>query len=102
VCGREQRDADDPQALTNPVVLVEVLSPSTEEYDRGEKLDHDKKISSLKEVALLSHREPAIELWRREPAGWTCRVARAGESAHLASVGCALDVDDIYRDPLAG
>src|SRR5262252_2208809 len=44
VWGREERDLDDRLSLINPVVLVEVLSPSTEEYDRGEKLEHYRRI----------------------------------------------------------
>lgn len=52
-----------------PKVLVEVTSPSTEKYDRGEKLEHCKRIASLKEVVLVSHRERLIEVWRAALAG---------------------------------
>lgn len=65
VCEREERDVGYPHALTNPVVLVEVLGPSSEEYDRGEKLDDYKRIPGLQEVVLVAHRKPAIEVWRR-------------------------------------
>lgn len=63
VCGGEQRDEGDPLALTNPVLLVEVTSDSSEAYDRGEKLEHYKRISALREVVLVSHREPLVEVF---------------------------------------
>lgn len=65
VCGTEQRDSEDPLALVNPIVLVEVLSPSTEEYDRGEKLEHYKQIPSLQEVVFIDHDNLRIEVVRR-------------------------------------
>ena len=103
VCGEERRDSEDPNALANPVVLVEVLSASTEEYDRGEKLEHYQQIPSLREIALVSHRESLVEVWRRDPTGpWRLDVARAGGVARLDSIGCSLEVDPIYRDPLRG
>jgi Uma2 family endonuclease len=101
VCGEEQRDREDQNAITNPVVLVEVLSPSTEEYDRGEKLEHYQKIVSLQEVVLVSHSERRVDVWRREEGGaWRVHQAKAGEVAHLSSIACTLDVDELYRDPL--
>jgi Uma2 family endonuclease len=103
VCGEEQRDTEDRNAIINPIVLVEVLSPSTEEYDRGEKLEHYHKIASLQEVVLVSHRETRVDVWRREESGaWRARSFGAGETAHLSSIECTLDIDELYRDPLAG
>ena len=102
VCGQEERDATDRNALTNPIVLVEVLSPNTEEYDRGEKFSHYKTISALREVVFVSHAEPLIEIWRREtPESWVRHPFGPGERAQLTSIGCGLDVDGIYRDPFA-
>src|SRR5690606_2499369 len=64
VCGQEQTDPEDPKRATliNPQVLVEVLSPSTEDYDRGEKLSHYKSVPSLQEIVLVAHEERRIEL----------------------------------------
>ena len=103
VCGQEERDTEDRLALVNPVVLIEILSPSTEDYDRGEKLDHYKRIPSLREVVLIAHDRPLLEIWQRtdSAAAWTERRAGAYETARLASIDCQLDVDDLYRDPLA-
>ena len=66
VCGPVERDPDDPHAIVNPVVIVEVTSPSTEQYDRSEKLEHDKRIASLREVVFVSHRNREVEVIRRD------------------------------------
>ena len=100
VCGEEERDPADRNALTNPIVLVEVLSPNTEEYDRGEKFSHYKGIPALREVVFVSHAEPFIEVWRRESAGtWSRHAFDRGETVNLISIGCVLSVDGVFRDP---
>ena len=103
VCGHLETDAADPRGntVTNPLVLVEVLSPSTEEYDRGEKLAHYQRISSLAAVVLIAHDERRLEVWHREGDHWTLDVFRTGDRARLASLGCDLDVAEVYRDPFA-
>jgi Uma2 family endonuclease len=100
VCGRTQRSPDDPLAVTNPVLLVEVTSPSTEEYDRGEKLRHYKGLPSLREVLVVSHRAPELTLHRRGEAGWTVTTAEAGVILELASVAARIAVDEVYREGL--
>jgi Uma2 family endonuclease len=97
VCGPRQTDPESKNAVTNPALIVEVTSKSTEEYDRGEKFDHYKQIPSLREYILVSHREPEIEVRRREPDGqWTSRVVRGGERVELVSVPSTLDVTAVY------
>lgn len=103
VCGRVRFDPVDAtkQTVTNPTVIVEVLSPSTEDYDRGDKLGHYKKISSLKEVVFVAHDRREIEVVRRERDGsWSRHVATDGQRVRLSSLGCELSVADVYRDPL--
>ena len=105
ICGKLELDPDDRKGhtATNPRVLVEVLSSSTEAYDRGEKLAHYQTIDSLAEVVLVAHDRKQIEVVRREPDGsWSRLVAGAGGTARLESLGVELPVDEIYRDPLAG
>lgn len=105
VCGRLELDPEDAKrhTITNPRVLVEVLSPSTEAYDRGEKLRHYQQIPSVEEIVLVAHDRPEIEIVRREADGsWSRHMARAGELATLASVACGLPVSEVFRDPLAG
>jgi Uma2 family endonuclease len=104
ICGTIEFDPDDPKRHTvlNPTVLVEVLSPSTEDYDRGEKLGSYKQVPSLGEVLLVAHDRREIEIVRREPDGsWSRHVATAGDRVQIASLGCSLGVDEIYRDPLS-
>jgi Uma2 family endonuclease len=97
ICGRTLRAADDPLAVVNPVVLVEVTSPSTEDYDRGEKLRHYKHLPSLREVLVVSHREPRLTVHRRDEDGrWTAIEATAGHEATLESLGARLTVDAVY------
>ncbi len=102
VCGGLEVDPDDRNAATNPMLIVEVLSDSTEAYDRGEKFGHYRRIPSLAEYVLVSQRSPKIEVFRKNEAGkWVlAEEASAGETAPLLSIGCALSVDDVYLDPL--
>jgi len=100
VCARAELDPANRNAITNPVVLVEVLSPGTVDYDRGEKLAQYKRIPSLREGVLVAHDESLLEVWRREQDAWTRTEVRSG-SVRLASIDCTLDVADVYRDELA-
>jgi len=102
VCGKLETDDEDPNAITNPVLLVEVLSDSTEARDRGEKAAHYRLIPTLREYVFVSQGRRRIEVYRRNEANrWELFEFEAGAKADLASVGCAIAVDDVYRDPLA-
>lgn len=101
VGGPTQRAAHDPQAVTNPILLVEVTSGSTEDYDRGEKLRNYVELPTLREVLFVSHRTPALTLHRRGDDGaWTILTAQAGQALELRSLAGRLAVDDAYRDGL--
>jgi Uma2 family endonuclease len=101
VCRRAEVDPEDRNTIVNPVLLVEILSPSTASYDRGEKLAHYQRIPSLREVVLVAHDERLIELWCRQDDGtWLRREARGGPIA-LTAVPAVLVVDEVYRDELA-
>jgi Uma2 family endonuclease len=76
---------------------VEVTSPSTVEYDRGEKLSHYKELPSLRAVLLLSHERPQATLVVRTATGWDVREARPGEHVRLDEPALELDVDALYR-----
>lgn len=104
ICGSIELDPEDRKGHTinNPTLVVEVLSPSTEAYDRGEKLAHYKRIAALREVMLVAHDERRIDLWRRTASGWTQLTFHAGQAVELESVhGIRVPVDDVYFDPLA-
>ncbi|MCE7893819.1 MAG: Uma2 family endonuclease [Myxococcales bacterium] len=99
VCGKTSRAADDPTAVTNPVVLIEVTSPSTEAYDRGAKLGFYKDLPSVREVLILSHQGPHAALHRRGQDGaWSVHEAGQGETIEVESVGASLAIDEVYRD----
>jgi len=103
ICGRFEADPEDPKGntATNPLVIVEVLSPSTEQYDRGEKLTHYRRIASLREVVLVAQDARRVEVWSRsESGGWSECVSTGESTAHLPSLGCDLPLAEIYRDPL--
>jgi Uma2 family endonuclease len=102
VCGKLETDLDDTSALLNPIVIVEVLSPTSEAYDRGAKWAHYRRIESLREYVLVAQDEPRIELYRRNEAGhWELHEATRGGSVAVDSIGALLHVDAIYDDPLA-
>lgn len=83
-------------AATNPTLLVEIFSDSTERYCRSEKFAHYVRIPSLREYVLVSQKEPCIEVYRRPERGrWDYDIARAGETLELH--GRTIVVDDVYR-----
>lgn len=101
VCGDSETDPVDANGIVNPTLVVEITSDSTEEFDRGEKLEHYQRIPSLRAIVLVSHREKRLDVWERESAGeWMQRTASAGEVLELASPACKLDVDEIYAEGL--
>jgi len=101
VSGPTERDPEKRTNAVNPTVLVEVTSDATEEFDRGEKLEHYNKIPSLRAVAIVAHARKCVELWTRPDAGsegsWTRTDYESGAHVELGCVGCTLDVDSIYR-----
>ena len=97
VCGPSERDPQSPTHVINPRLLVEVLSPSTEDYDRGEKLEHYKKIPGLAAVLLFSHDEAKVTLWQHHEGAWSATSFAAGQTVELECVAAALEIDPIYR-----
>jgi len=96
ICGPSERKDTDPQAVTNPTLIIEVLSRSTEEYDAGDKFEHYKTLPSLRQYVLVSHRERAVEVWTRGEADeWRSATVREGEIAELA-IKARLDVRELY------
>ena len=95
VCGPIVRSADDPNAIANPSILVEVTSPSTEDYDRGEKLRSYQLLPSLEVVLIVSHQRRQVTVVRRVDARWETQEARAGERVTLPS-GLEFSVDELY------
>lgn len=101
VCGKLERAKDDGDAITNPRVIVEVLSDTTEASDRGDKWAHYQHLESLEEYVLVSQHTPRIEVFRRGEQGWTYEAFGRGTQMTLRSIDVVIDVDELYADPLA-
>ncbi len=97
VCGPPQLLDEERDVLLNPTAIFEVLSDSTESYDRGEKFAGYRTLPSLQEYVLVSQKQKLVEHFHRQADGsWLLRVSGAGESVNLPSLGCELAVDEIY------
>ena len=97
VCGDPETSAVDKNAITNPALLFEVTSRSTEDYDRGEKLSHYKQLPSLQVVLILSHRRQQITVVSRSGSQWEHKELRAGERLTLSRPELTPAVDEVYR-----
>ncbi len=101
VCGKLELDPEDRHTATNPSVIIEVTSPSTENYDRETKYAHYRRIPSLRAYVLVSQDERLVEVFTRNADdSWTLRDVREG-TAQLAEIECTLDLDATYKDPFA-
>ena len=98
VCGAPELGDEHRDTLLNPTVLIEVLSPSTESYDRGHKAEHYRQIPSLQEYLIVRQDAPRIERYRRlGEREWTLTEAIGlEESVQLASVPCSLALGEVY------
>lgn len=95
VCG-EIITADGGLSMTNPIVLVEVTTRTTADWDRGGKFAHYRRASSLREYLVVSHEERLVEHHVRGDGGlWTLRDIREG-AVELGSIMCSLPLDEIY------
>jgi Uma2 family endonuclease len=96
VCGAVVLETGTSDVIVNPAVLLEVLSASTEQYDRGQKWEGYQRLASLTDYVLVSQTEPRIEHFRRgEPGVWIYRAAGSGERVVLSS-GAELVVDALF------
>lgn len=99
VCG-EPRFADDTfDTLLNPTVIIEVLSPSTEAYDRGQKFEFYRSLESLAEYVMIASQRISVERYTRQPGGSWNFDARTSleDSIDLKSLGCTLLLADLYE-----
>lgn len=101
ICDGITRADVDPHAATNPTVIVEVLSPSTEADDRGEKWALYQRIPSLQHYVLVAQHRPWIEVYTRTELGWHYAQSVSGETVRLAALDVTFAVDDIYAGALS-
>jgi Uma2 family endonuclease len=99
VCDEPRFRDDRRDVLTNPTAIVEVLSPSTEAYDRGRKFAQYQGLSSLKNYILVAQDEPRVNCFTRQEANqWILSVAEGVEaSLYIASIDCTLLLAKVYR-----
>lgn len=98
VCGEPQFEDAQADTLLNPKVIVEVLSPSTADYDRGGKFTHYRRLTSLQEYLLVSQDRPLVEHYvRQSPDEWLL-AERSSLQDHLdlPSIECRLPLAEIY------
>jgi Uma2 family endonuclease len=103
ICGKPEHPAHDDQATTNPLLVIEVLSPSSEGDDDGEKRRDFQSLASLQAYVLAAQDARCVKVYRRaEGGGWRGEpdVYRNGESFELPGLMRAIAVDEVYDDIL--
>lgn len=98
VCGEARFEDEQVDTLLNPTLIVEVLSDSTEAYDRGEKFEHYRKLPSLAEYLLIAQDRPHVEQYVRQADGhWLLAEWHGREAtARLPSIDAALALVEVY------
>jgi Uma2 family endonuclease len=97
LCEEPRFEDDIVDTLLNPTVIIEVLSPSTERYDRGEKFAHYRRLESLREYILIAQDIRRIEHYRRDGDTWVLTEVSEPESALvISSISCTLQLTEIY------
>jgi len=97
-CGEKKFLDARQDTLLNPILVIEILSESTEAYDRGRKFSHYRTIESFQEYVLVSQDEVLVERYLRTGDWPLTEAKRLEDSVELESVGCSLLLADIYED----
>ena len=90
--------ADTRQRLPDPILIVEVLSPSTEDHDRGRKVADYREIASLQEILVVSSQQRRVELWRRESDHWRVEDLIGEAAVRLESCNVSIPLTAIYAN----
>jgi Uma2 family endonuclease len=98
VCGQPQFADDQRDTLLNPTLIVEVLSESTQDYDRGEKFEHYRSIASFHEYVLIAQDRYHVEHFVRQPDNrWLLsETNRSEDTIHLSAIDCNLALTEVY------
>jgi Uma2 family endonuclease len=99
VCGEPKFPDARTDIVLNPMLIIEILSPSTERYDRGFKASHYRKMPSLRELVIVAQEEPSVEIYRRQPSNeWLLSEAVGLDSTcRFDSVECTIPTAHIYE-----
>lgn len=99
LCGEFEFHDERQDVYRNPQFIIEILSDSTESYDRGKKFFSYQMLPSLKEFVLISQKMMAVEVYRKDDDRWIYQLVRGDhESLRLESVGCEVPLAGIYRN----
>jgi Uma2 family endonuclease len=97
VCGEQRFEGSEVATLLTPTVIIEVLSASTEAYDRGKKFGHYRRFESLREYVLVAQDEVRVERYTRRGDEWILTdLIRLEDILHLESIGVTVPVREIY------
>ena len=95
----DPRDREFTHYKKYPCLIVEVLSPNTEAFDRGDKFFDDQQLDSLQEYVLISQKHQRLDCFRRNSDGlWTLQFYDVGSEIRLESVNFQMDLDALYED----
>lgn len=95
----DRRDREFSNFLRHPCLIVEVLSPTTEAFDRGDKFADYRHLESLQEYVLISQTRIQVDCFRRNDQGqWVLYPYHAGDTIHLTSVDFSCAIEDLYED----
>ncbi len=99
ICGEVEFSGNRTDIVTNPVLIIEVLSPSTEKFDRGDKFAYYRSIPSLREYVLVSQNEPVVEMYhKQDETTWTYTVSKGlDKSVRLRTIDHEIRLKDIYQ-----
>lgn len=98
VCGGPRFEDAQADVLLNPTLVVEVLSPTTQGYDRGTKFGHYRRLPTLREYVLVVQDAPHVERFTRDADAWVLSEARGLDAVlELPSIGCALPLAELYE-----
>lgn len=101
VCGKPMRPENEPSAVSNPTLIVEVLSKSTEAYDRGDKFRYYRQLESFREYLLIHQDKVAVEVWQRQENTDLWRIVHYDELTQeiaLSSVQVSISLEALYAN----
>ncbi len=95
----DERDRNASESISHPCLIIEILSPSTEAYDRGNKFRRYRRSTSLQEYVLVSTTEMCLEVYQPTERGrWELTTYTDGELVEFKSVNLSVSIDQIYED----
>jgi Uma2 family endonuclease len=97
-CDERGQPASDKTEIQFPHVIIEVLSDSTEAYDRGRKFSYYRACSHVQEYVLISTKYQAVEVYRRTSQIWTYQAYEAGDEIELASINTRFSLSALYKN----